>query len=132
MTKTLSKPRIPEYRIDSELFATCHNTWNEIFYLEIDGIRPHDPVLTEVGAEMKKVAMCNLPVHLTHGRFWGYNHPKDDGIMNCEPPRAGDALVLLSSPDEKALLAIAEVLSDARCWEDDSDYHKLFSSNVLS
>ncbi len=116
MTKTPFKPRIPEYRIDSE---------DEIFYLEIDGIWPHDPVLTEVGAEMIKVAMCNLPVHLTTGRFWGYNHPKDEGLMNCEPPRAGDALVLLSSPDEKALLAIAEVLSDARCWEDDLDYKRL-------
>ena len=84
------------------------------YHLEFDGVFEFE--LSDVGVEMVKYALCNMPIYKTSGKFWGYNHPKDEGIWNCEFPQESDVLVQLSSTDKMALIAIADVLSDNRCW----------------
>ena len=87
------------------------------YHLEFDGFEVN-LVLTHCGAEMIKVALCNLPIYKTFGQFWGYKHPKDSVLVNSEPPKEDENLVQLSSSDEIALIAIADILSDTRCWEE--------------
>ena len=53
---------------------------NKTYHLEFDGV--FEFVLSDVGVEMVKYALCNMPVYKTFGKFWGYNHPKDEGIWN--------------------------------------------------
>ena len=78
----------------------------------------HDQlVLSEVGAESLKIALCNLPIYKDPGLFWGYNHPKDEALWNCELPRAGDVCVILSSDDSKALQVVSDHMNDPRCWD---------------
>ena len=78
----------------------------------------HDQlVLSEVGAESLKIALCNLPIYKDPGLFWGYNHPKDEALWNCELPRAGDVCVILSSDDSKALQVVSNHMNDPRCWD---------------
>ncbi len=89
------------------------------YHLEFDGL-DFNLVLTHCGSQMIKVALCNLPVYKTFGQFWGYKHPKNRVLINSEPPKEYDNLVQLSSSDETALIAIADILSDARCWEADT------------
>ena len=89
------------------------------YHLEFDGL-DFNLVLTHCGAQMIKVALCNLPVYKTFGQFWGYKHPKDRVLVNSAPPKEYDNLVQLSSNDEIALIAIADILSDARCWKVDT------------
>ena len=88
------------------------------YHLEFDGL-DFNLVLTHCGSQMIKVALCNLPIYKTFGQFWGYKHPKNKVLINSEPPKEYDNLVQLSSSDETALIAIADILSDARCWEAD-------------
>ena len=89
------------------------------YHLEFDGL-DFNLVLTHCGSQMIKVALCNLPVYKTFGQFWGYKHPKNRVLINSEPPKEYDNLVQLSSSDETALIAIADILSDARCWKVDT------------
>ena len=89
------------------------------YHLEFDGL-DFNLVLTHCGSQMIKVALCNLPVYKTFGQFWGYKHPKDRVLVNSAPPKEYDNLVQLSSNDEIALIAIADILSDARCWKVDT------------
>ena len=89
------------------------------YHLELDGL-DFNLVLTHCGSQMIKVALCNLPVYKTFGQFWGYKHPKNRVLINSEPPKEYDNLIQLSSSDETALIAIADILSDARCWEADT------------
>ncbi len=79
----------------------------------------HHLVLSEVGAESLKIALCNLPIYKDPGLFWGYNHPKDQALWNCELPRAGDVWIVLSSDNSKALEAVGDHMNDSRCWKPD-------------
>tara|TARA_R100000995_G_C3437590_1_gene101674 strand:+ start:364 stop:756 length:393 start_codon:yes stop_codon:yes gene_type:complete len=96
---------------------------NQVFYLEFDGyssngVEDWDLELSEVGAEMVKVALCTLPIKMSSTEFWGYNGcPTDKVLRNCEPPEVGEQLVRLTGYDEMALIAVADLLSDARCWQ---------------
>lgn len=76
-------------------------------------------VLSEVGAEGLKIALCNLPIYKDPGLFWGYNHPKDEALWNCELPKAGDVWTVLESHDEKALQVVSDYMNDPRCWKSD-------------
>jgi len=87
---------------------------NQTYHLEFDGV--HDFVLTDIGADIIEVALCNLPIYKTFGKFWGYNCSKDEELWNCELPKANTCLIQLSSSDEMALIAVADMLSDSRCW----------------
>jgi len=87
---------------------------SQTYHLEFDGIDAFE--LTQIGAEIIKTALCNLPIYKTSGKFWGYNHPKDQGLWNCELPGAKSSLIQLSSKDEMALIAVADMLSDSKCW----------------
>lgn len=79
----------------------------------------HHLVLSEVGAEGLKIALCNLPIYKDPGLFWGYNHPKDQVLWNCELPKAGDVWTVLRSDDSKALEAVSDYMNDSRCWKSD-------------
>jgi len=74
-------------------------------------------VLSDVGAEDLKIALCNLPIYKDPGLFWGYNYPKNQTLCNCELPKAGDVVVILSSDDNKALEVVADHMNDSRCWK---------------
>ena len=110
---------------DITLFPRYTMHWEEedqTHYLEFDGLdgAPHPSrfVLTDIGAIELKYALCNLPVHKTNGKFWGYKgQPADENLWNCELPAEDDVLVQLSSKDEADLLAVAMHLSDIRCWK---------------
>ena len=80
-------------------------------------------VLSEIGAQGLKIALCNLPIYKDPGLFWGYNHPKDQTLWNCELPKAGDVIVILSSDDSKALEVVADHMNDPRCWDLDPTFH---------
>mgnify|MGYP003110842593 FL=1 len=108
MTKPLFPPR--NLYLDED---------KKTYHLEFDGFN-FNLVLTHCGAKMIKVALCNLPIYKTFGQFWGYKHPKDRVLVNSQPPKEYDNLVQLSSNDEIALIAIADILSDARCWKVDT------------
>ena len=118
MKATTTKTLFPKYTMHWEEEDQTH-------YLEFDGftLDGHYLVLTDIGAVQLKYALCNLPVHKTNGKFWGYKDQPDDEnsqhlIWNCEPPEEDDVLVQLSSKDEAALIAVAKHLSDARCWKE--------------
>ena len=119
MPVTFPARRLYLDRADEELKSPD----NQAYYLEFDGysgngVESWDLELTEVGAEMVKVALCTLPIKKSFTEFWGYNDcPTDKVLANCEPPEAGDQLVQLTSCDEMALIAVADLLSDARCWQ---------------
>jgi len=106
------------------LFPKYTMYWNEedqTHNLELDGLGgvpdPYRLVLTDIGAIQLKYALCNLPINKTFGNFWGYkDQPIDEGLWNCELPEEDDVLVQVSSKDEKALKAVANHLSDPRCW----------------
>ena len=110
---------------EKTLFPKYTMYWEEedqTHYLEFDGLDgapyPLRFVLTDIGAIQLKYALCNLPIHKTNGKFWGYkDQPIDEGLWNCELPAEDDVLVQLSSKDEAALLAVAKHLSDNRCWK---------------
>tara|TARA_Y100001951_G_C11075125_1_gene148245 strand:- start:116 stop:466 length:351 start_codon:yes stop_codon:yes gene_type:complete len=107
------------------LFPKYTMYWNEddqTHHLEFDGLdgvpTPYRLVLTDIGAIQLKYALCNLPINKTFGKFWGYkDQPIDEGLWNCELPKEDDVLVQLSSKDKAALIAVANHLSDARCWK---------------
>jgi hypothetical protein len=110
-TKT---PLFPKYTMYWSEEDQTHN-------LEFDGLDgvpiPSRLVLTDIGAIQLKYALCNLPINKTFGKFWGYkDQPIDEGLWNCELPEEDDVLVQVSSKDEKALKAVANHLSDPRCW----------------
>jgi len=120
---TTEKTLFPKYTMHWEEEDQTH-------YLEFDGLHegtaslsndvlyPSDLVLTDIGAIELKYALCNLPIHKTNGKFWGYkDQPADENLWNCELPAEDDVLVQLSSKDEAALLAVAKHLSDTRCWK---------------
>ena len=90
----------------------------EEWMLELDGFIPGGSfVLSEVGAQALQIALCQRPVWKLPGYYWGYNHPKDESLINCELPRAGDVYTALISRDAKALNVIADHMSDSRCWD---------------
>ena len=91
----------------------------EEWMLELDGLGMLSGsfVLSEVGAQALQIALCQLPVWKLPGCYWGYNHPKDESLINCELPRAGDVYTALISRDAKALEVIAQHMADLRCWD---------------
>ena len=92
---------------------------DENFSLELDGYECH-LMLTDIGVAMIKIALANTPVYLSFGGFWGYrNYDIKDTLINCEPPTVDDCLVQLTSHDEKALISIADVLCNEKCWRDE-------------
>jgi len=110
-TKT---PLFPKYTMYWSEEDQTHN-------LELDGLDgvpdPYRLVLTDVGARAIKTALCNLPIYKTYGAFWGYkDQPIDKGLWNYAPPEEFSEVVQLSSKDKDALIAVANHLSDARCW----------------
>jgi len=95
---------------------------NQTHRLEFDGESlpaPYRLVLTDVGASAIETALCNLPIYKTYGAFWGYKGQSIDlGLWNCEPPKEFSVLVQLSSKDKDALIAVANHLSNPKCWQD--------------
>lgn len=90
----------------------------EEWMLELDGFIPRGSfVLSEVGAQALQIALCQLPVWKLPGNFCGYNYPKNESLINCELPQAGDVYTALISRDAKALGVIADHMSDPRCWD---------------
>ena len=115
MTKTKT-PLFPKYKIYWNEEDQTHN-------LEFDGLdgvpTPYRLVLTDVGARAIKTALCNLPIYRTYGAFWGYKaQPIDKYLWNFVSPEEFSVLVQLSSKDKEALIAVANHLSDSRCWQD--------------
>ena len=108
------------------LFPKYTMYWNkedQTHNLEFDGLdgvpSPYQLVLTDIGSKEVKFALCNLPIYKTNGKFWGYKkQPTHEGLWNCEPPEVDDALVQLSSKDKEALIAVANHLSNPKCWQD--------------
>jgi len=92
------------------------------WHLFLDGF-DDNVVLSEIGAESLKIAFCNLPIYKDPGLFWGYNHPKDQELWNCELPEAGDVCVLLGGHDNKALEVVADHMNDPRCWDFGPTFH---------
>ena len=85
------------------------------WYLFLDGA-DDKVVLSEVGAEQLQTALCMLPIYKEPGLFWGYNLPKNEPLVNCELPEAGDVCVFLASEDSKALEVVADHMSVDDCW----------------
>ena len=85
------------------------------WHLLLDGVFD-SVVLSEVGAEQLQIALCNLPIYKHPGFFWGYNYPKDQALLDCELPEAGDVSVFLTSEDNKALEVLADHMSVDHCW----------------
>jgi len=85
------------------------------WYLFLDGA-DDKVVLSEVGAEQLKIALCMLPIYKEPGHFWGYNYPKNESLVNCELPEPGDVCVFLASEDSKALEVVANHMSVDDCW----------------
>ena len=115
-TLKTKEPLFPKYTMYWNKVDQTHN-------LEFDGLdgvpSPYQLVLTDIGSKEVKFALCNLPIYKTNGKFWGYKkQPIHEGLWNCEPPEVDDALVQLSSKDKKALIAVANHLSNPKCWQD--------------
>ena len=105
-----------------------------LFRLVFDGLDgvpiPYKLRLSKIGAKNIKTALCNMPVFVSDREFWGYkNCPSDEEYavlcgdntgyypeINCDD---GTNYIALDSHDEMALIALANVLSDARCWKED-------------
>ena len=105
-----------------------------LFRLVFDGLDgvpiPYKLRLSKIGALNIKTALCNMPVFVSGREFWGYkNCPSDKEYavlcgdktgyypeINCDD---GTNYVALDSHDEMALIALANVLSDARCRKED-------------
>ena len=92
------------------------NDEDKSYHLELDGFNCFLQ-LTKTGADVIELACANTPVHKTYGHFWGYkNYPKDDRIFGPTLPQKNTDIIHLASPDKKALLAVADVLSNKECW----------------
>jgi len=108
------------------LFPKYTMYWNEedqTHHLEFDGLdgvpTPYRLVLTDIGSRAIETALCNLPIQKTNGKFWGYkDQPVNEDLFNCETPEEYSALVQLSSKDKEALIAVANHLSNPKCWQD--------------
>ena len=104
-----------------------------LFRLVFDGLDgvpiPYKLRLSEIGAGNIKTALCNMPIFVSDREFWGYKDcPTDEEYVvfsgdstgyypkiNCDE---GTNYITLDSHDEMALIALANVLSDARCWKE--------------
>ena len=104
-----------------------------LFRLVFDGLDgvpiPYKLRLSEIGAKNIQTALCNMPVFVSDREFWGYKDcPSDEEYVvfcgdstgyypktNCDE---GTNYITLDSHDEMALIALANVLSDARCWKE--------------
>ena len=117
--KTKNKPEFPKHQIwfDEELKKYL------MVFDGLDGVpRPFELQLSEIGAETIKTAFVNTPIHLAMGNFWGYkDYPEDEVLKNCEPFEKGRNHIYLASYDLSSLTALAKVLCDYRCWEDNQD-----------
>tara|TARA_B100000963_G_scaffold347306_1_gene353476 strand:- start:910 stop:1278 length:369 start_codon:yes stop_codon:yes gene_type:complete len=117
--KTKNKPEFPKHQIwfDEELKKYL------MVFDGLDGVpRPFELQLSEIGAETIKTAFVNTPIHLAMGNFWGYkDYPEDEVLKNCEPFEKGRNHIYLASYDLSALTALAKVLCDYRCWEDNQN-----------
>ena len=117
--KTKNKPEFPKHQIwfDEELKKYL------MVFDGLDGVpRPFELQLSEIGAETIKTAFDNTPIHLAMGNFWGYkDYPEDEVLKNCEPFEKGRNHIYLASYDLSALTALAKVLCDSRCWEDNQN-----------
>ena len=116
---TISPPLFPQHQIylDEDDKQTYH-----LVFDGLDGVPvPFRLELTDIGAGMLETALANTSAHLSFWQFWGYKgYSKSDALWNCVSPREGTVYVSLASRDEMALVAIADVLSDGRCWRDTS------------
>ena len=117
--KTKNKPEFPKHQIwfDEKLKKYL------LVFDGLDGVpRPFELQLSEIGAETIKTAFVNTPIHLAMGNFWGYkDYPEDEVLINCEPFEKGRNHIYLASYDLSALTALAKVLCDYRCWEDNQN-----------
>ena len=96
------------------------NDEDKSYHLELDGFNCFLQ-LTKTGADVIELACANTPVHKTWGYFWGYkNYPKDDRLFGPTLPQKNSDIIHLASPDKKALLAVADVLSNKECWKQES------------
>tara|TARA_B100001996_G_scaffold25194_1_gene19451 strand:+ start:427 stop:1134 length:708 start_codon:yes stop_codon:yes gene_type:complete len=110
---TVKTPLYPKYKL-------YFNEEDKTYNLEFDAeslTTTYRLVLSDIGSEAIKTALCNLPIYKTFGAFWGYKDQlANKELWNCEAPEEGSVLVQLSSKDEEALIAVANHLSDASCW----------------
>ena len=120
MKKTMkTKPEFPKHKIwfDEDL---------KKYLMVFDGLEgvptPYQLELSEIGAETIKTALVNTPIHLAMGNFWGYNnYPEDEVLVNCELFEKGRNHIYLASYDLSALTALAKMLCDYRCWNDNQN-----------
>ena len=118
-TKTTEKPLFPKHQIflDENDKQTYH-----LVFDGLDGVPiPFRLVLTDIGESIILAALTNMPVHISHRKFWGYKGaPRGEyNAINVGWPKEDQLYVSFASHDEMALVAIADVLSDSRCWKDE-------------
>ena len=104
-----------------------------LFRLVFDGLEgvpiPYKLRLSEIGAKNIQTALCNMPVFVSDREFWGYKDcPFDEeyplvcgdktGYYHDKKCNEGTNYITLDCHDEMALIALANVLSDARCWKE--------------
>ena len=123
--KEIVKPLFPKHQIflDKDDKQTYH-----LVYDGLDGVPiPFRLVLTDIGESMIETALTNMPVYISHRQFWGYNGlPRllvegEKNVLIGGYPKEGTLYISLASKDEMALVAIADLLSDSRCWKDSSN-----------
>ena len=117
-TKTTEIPLFPKHQIFLD------EDDNQTYHLVFDGLDgvpfPFRLVLTDIGEGIILSALTNMPVHISHREFWGYKGaPRgENNAMVVGWPKEDQLYVSFASQDEMALVAIADVLSDSRCWKD--------------
>ena len=117
-TTITETPLFPKHQIflDEDDKQTYH-----LVFDGLDGVPiPFRLVLTDIGESIILAALTNMPVHISHRKFWGYKGaPRgENNAMNVGWPKEDQLYVSFASQDEMALVAIADVLSDSRCWKD--------------
>lgn len=117
-TTITETPLFPKHQIflDEDDKQTYH-----LVFDGLDGVPiPFRLVLTDIGESIILAALTNMPVHISHREFWGYKGaPRgENNAMVVGWPKEDQLYVSFASQDEMALVAIADVLSDSRCWKD--------------